>query len=67
MCIMYGVTEKREKIKEQDLLGFKYFKSISGMLEGLHDAGCERDKAVNRIFLCGTANGTEKYYFSVFQ
>lgn len=49
MCIMYAVTEKREKIKERDLVGFKYFKSISGMLEGLHDAGCERDKAGNRI------------------
>jgi len=40
---------KREKNKEKDLHGFKYFKSISAMLEGLHDAGCERDRANNRI------------------
>jgi len=40
---------KREKIKEHQLAGFKYFKIISGMLEALHDAGCERDIAGNRI------------------
>ena len=40
---------KREKIKEHQLAGFKYFKIISGMLETLHDAGCERDIAGNRI------------------
>ncbi len=39
---------KREKIKEHQLAGFKYFKIISGMLETLHDAGCERDIAGNR-------------------
>ena len=40
---------KREKIKEQQLQGFKYFKGISGLLENLHSAGCKRDKAGNRI------------------
>jgi hypothetical protein len=40
---------KCEKIKEHQLAGFKYFKIISGMLEALHDAGCERDIAGNRI------------------
>jgi hypothetical protein len=40
---------KREKIQERQLQGFKYFKAISGMLDGLHDAGCKRDKADNRI------------------
>jgi hypothetical protein len=39
---------KREKIKENQLQGFKYFKVISGMLESLHDAGCGRDRAGNR-------------------
>jgi hypothetical protein len=39
---------KREKIKETQLQGFKYFKAISGMLESLHDAGCQRDRAGNR-------------------
>ena len=42
------VSKKRHKIKEHELQGFKYFKAITGMLEGLHDAGCYRDKAGNR-------------------
>jgi hypothetical protein len=42
------VSAKRQKIKEKDLQGFKYFKAISGLLEGLHEAGCARDKAHNR-------------------
>jgi len=40
---------KRHKIKEHELQGFKYFKAISGMLESLRDAGCQRDRAGNRI------------------
>jgi len=39
---------KREKIKEKELKGFKYFRALSDLLEGLHDAGCARDKAGNR-------------------
>jgi len=39
---------KRKKIKDSDLEGFKYFKAISDMLESLHDTGCERDIAGNR-------------------
>lgn len=42
------MSAKREKIKENQLQGFKYFKAISGMLEPLHEAGCQRDKAGNR-------------------
>lgn len=42
------MSAKREKIKESQLQGFKYFKAISGMLEPLHEAGCQRDKAGNR-------------------
>jgi hypothetical protein len=42
------MPDKREKIKEEQLQGFKYFKALSGMLEGLHDVGCGRDKANNR-------------------
>ena len=45
---MAFMRAKREKIKEKQLKGFKYFKAISGMLEGLHEAGCARDKANNR-------------------
>jgi len=39
---------KREKIKASQLQGFKYFKVLSGLLERLHDAGCQRDRAHNR-------------------
>lgn len=43
------MSQKRHKIKESELQGFKYFKAISVMLDGLHEAGCMRDKAGNRI------------------
>jgi len=43
------MSAKREKIKESQLQGFKYFKAISAMLESLHDAGCQRDRAGNRL------------------
>ena len=39
---------KREKIKEQQLAGFKYFKILAPLLESLHNAGCEHDRAGNR-------------------
>ena len=42
------MSNKRHKIKESELQGFKYFKAISGMLESLHKAGCQRDRAGNR-------------------
>ena len=41
--------KKRDKPKEKDLRGFKYFKVLSGLLESLHTAGCQRDRAHNRI------------------
>ena len=43
------MSAKRKKIKDEQLQGFKYFKAISGMLESLHQAGCQRDKAGNRL------------------
>ena len=43
------MSQKRHKIKEKELQGFKYFKAIAGMLDGIHQAGCMRDKAGNRI------------------
>ena len=45
------MSKKRHKINEHELKGFKYFKAISNMLESLADAGCDRDRAGNRI-LC---------------
>ena len=40
--------KKRKDIEDHELKGFKYFKAINKMLESLHDAGCQRDKASNR-------------------
>ncbi|MBW2370217.1 MAG: IS4 family transposase, partial [Deltaproteobacteria bacterium] len=42
------MSAKRKKIKENDLQGFKYFQPISALLETLHDAGGQRDRAGNR-------------------
>jgi hypothetical protein len=42
------MSQKRRKIKESELKGFKYFKSISRMLENLHEVGSQRDLAGNR-------------------
>ena len=44
-----SMSRNRHKIKEQELQGFKYFKAISNILESLHNAGCQRDRAGNRI------------------
>ena len=46
--LIASMSEKRQKIKESQLQGFKYFKAISTMLESLHDVACERDVAGNR-------------------
>jgi hypothetical protein len=43
------MEKKNQKIKQSDLQGFKYFKKLSKMLEHLHNAGCQRDRAGNRI------------------
>lgn len=43
------MSKKKEKIKQSDLQGFKYFKKLSQMLERLHNAGCQGDRAGNRI------------------
>ena len=40
--------KKKPKIKESDLQGFKYFKIITKLLESLHSAATQRDKAGNR-------------------
>jgi hypothetical protein len=43
------MSKKKEKLKQSDLQGFKYFSKLSQMLERLHNAGCQRDRAHNRI------------------
>ena len=50
MCfdgVMAG--KKREKIRQEQLEGFKYFKVIGGLLERVHGAACQRDRAHNRL------------------
>lgn len=37
------------EIQEKDLQGFKHFKLLTRLLEKLHDHGCRRDRAGNRI------------------
>ena len=41
--------KRKDKIKEKDLHGFKHFKLLLPILERLHENGCQRDKAGNRI------------------
>jgi hypothetical protein len=41
--------KRKPKIKEKDLHGFKHFKLLMPLLEKLHEDGCRRDKAGNRI------------------
>src|SRR4030042_1772578 len=43
------MSKKRHKIKERELKGFRFFKTISKILESLHDVGCQGDLAGNRI------------------
>jgi len=42
------MTAKKEKIKEADVTGLKYFKQLAPLFKRLHDDACERDKAGNR-------------------
>lgn len=46
---MSGMGAKtQEKIQERDIAGLKYFDQLAPLLERLHQAGCERDRAGNR-------------------
>lgn len=38
----------RVEITDKDITGLKYFAKLGGLLEQLHDVGCERDRAGNR-------------------
>jgi hypothetical protein len=49
-CLHDGMAgKKRKKIQSDELVAFKYFKILSGILESLHGAACARDRAHNRI------------------
>jgi hypothetical protein len=41
--------KKRAEIEEKDIQGLKYFDQLAPLLARLHDVGCERDKARNRL------------------
>jgi len=40
--------KKRQKIRDRDITGLKFFDRLAPLLERLHDVGCQRDKAGNR-------------------
>jgi hypothetical protein len=42
------MTARREKIKDSDVTGLKYFDRLGPLLQRLHDDACERDTAGNR-------------------
>jgi Transposase DDE domain len=39
---------ERDKIREKDITGLKYFDRLAPLLERLRDVGCQRDRAGNR-------------------
>ena len=43
------MSAKRHEIETHEIQGLKLFKGLSKLLEGLHEAGCARDRAGNRI------------------
>ena len=40
--------KKRQKVRDEDVTGLKYFDKLQPLLKRLHDVGCQRDKAGNR-------------------
>ena len=42
------MSPQASEIREDELQGFKYFKKIARLLDRLHQAGCQRDRAGNR-------------------
>jgi hypothetical protein len=40
--------KKREKVRDEDVTGLKYFDKLQPLLTRLHEVGCGRDKADNR-------------------
>jgi hypothetical protein len=41
--------KRREDITERQITGLKYFDKLAPLLERLHDDGCARDRAGNRV------------------
>jgi hypothetical protein len=42
-------TQAEATIQEKDVQGLKYFDQLAPLLERLHDVGCQRDSAHNRV------------------
>jgi hypothetical protein len=40
--------KKRDKMRERDITGLKYFQRLLPLFDRLHEVGCQRDKAGNR-------------------
>lgn len=40
---------RRDKVCEEQLTGLKYFERLAPLLARLHEDGCARDKAGNRL------------------
>ncbi len=40
--------KEREKVRDEDITGLKYFDKLQPLLRRLHDVGCQCDKAGNR-------------------
>lgn len=48
-CILVRMANhQREKVREEQLTGLKYFDQLAPLLKRLHEDGCARDKAGNR-------------------
>jgi Transposase DDE domain len=45
-------AKKRPAVQERDLQGFKYFRLLGPLLQGLHDQATARDRAGNRRLHC---------------
>jgi len=43
------MSAKRHAIQASEVQGLKYFQALSGLLERVHEVGCERDRAGNRL------------------
>jgi hypothetical protein len=42
------MAERTRQVTEKDIVGLRDFDKLGGLLEQLHDVGCERDRAGNR-------------------
>lgn len=54
---------RKDAIEEKDLHGFKHFKLLMPVLEKLHEDGCRRDKAGNRVLHYDQYAGLILLYF----